>query len=862
RPALPPSVGPSPAVKVATDPQTGKKWFTVGDIARLLRLSNAWTLISNSLLYVLMVNSNAWRESCLHETKKHHWLRSLAKGAECVHVLYFPSILNAMAETNKTYDFIVVGAGPAGCTIAARLADSNAQPSVLLLEAGADDGTDMTRRMSSNRFLQRYNESQTWGYESEPTESLGDRGFPLDRGKGLGGSTAVNFSCWTRGPRDDMDEVARRTGDSSWEWERTVERFKSIESFHGDLEEMPQGAENYIQSFQNTSYGTDGPIHISFPEKWDAEVTDMIDIWKENGYGLNKDLSDGSMLGLSVTPSTEYRGVRVTAADVLFPRPSNLEIMTESPVHRVLFDEKKRAIGVRLIDGRQLQVSKEVIISAGALDSPKILMHSGIGPDDQLSKFDIPVLHNLPGVGANYADHYHASFVWRRKEHTSLRPEFFSDPKRIEKAQRDWELYRTGDYVTLGTQLSTGFFKSESTLKSAEFQALPDKEKQRMQKPTIPTYEIVWNATAPMYYETTKKLPALSVALLILLNSQGRGAFTLQSADPTQPLRFAPDFLRAPYDRRAAVEATRELLKVAGSEAFQRDNVEAVFAPASDSEEDILAFWRDTTSSTWHMCGTVVMATTADGEGDGGDPGCVDTGFRVHGVEGLRVADMSIMPILPSAHTQSTAYQIGMIAVEKLIEEHSLHIEINKTSPASLLRVCMSLSVPIVICTPLCASSRAELRSELWSSVARQRPEKKPRDTVTLFHKASSPASMRVLTLLKQTAASASETATEDQVGDHTAHNETQRSRPEFELNVTEDLPTEGQLQTILEYIGQPAIPELVKGANSVSEALKKYKLDKESFQRPVVVDWNNGNAAIGGNESQILKMLNELKKD
>ncbi|TLS22460.1 uncharacterized protein PpBr36_09760 [Pyricularia pennisetigena] len=729
-----------------------------------------------------------------------------------------------MEKTNKTYDFIVVGAGPAGCTIAARLADSNAQPSVLLVEAGADDGTDITRRMSSNRFLQRLDKSQTWGYESEPTESLGDRGITLDRGKGLGGSSAVNFSCWTRGPKDDMDEMVRLTGDSSWEWERTVKRFRSIESFHARLEELPKGAENYIKSTQDTTYGTNGPLHISFPPEWDPEVTDMIDIWKENGYALNKDLSDGSMLGLLVTPSTEYRGVRVTAADVLFPRPSNLDIMTEAPVHCVLFDEEKRAVGVQLIDGRQLLASKEVIISAGAMDSPKILMHSGIGPGDQLTKFKIPLLHSLPGVGANYADHYHATFVWKRKDHTSLRPDFYSDPKRIEKAKRDWELYRTGEYVTLGTQLGMGFFKNDATLRSAEFQQLPEKERRRMQKPTIPTYELVWNVTAPMYYETTKKLPALSVVLLILLNSQGRGAFTLQSADPAMPLRFAPDFLRAPYDRRAAIETTRELLKVAGSEAFQRDNVEAVFAPASDSEEDILAFWRDTISSTWHMCGTVVMATKADGEGegDGGDLSCVDTDFRVHGVKGLRVADMSIMPILPSAHTQTTAYQIGMIAAEKLIEEHGLSVR------------------------PTFKMFRTF----------------KPRDTVTLFHKASSPTSMRVLTLLKQTAASASETATEDQAGDHTAHNETQRSRPEFELNVTEDLPTEGQLQTILEYVDQPAIPELVKGANSVTEALKKYKFDKESFQRPVVVDWNNGRAAIGGNESQILKMLNELKKD
>ncbi|EOO01688.1 putative duf1687 domain containing protein [Phaeoacremonium minimum UCRPA7] len=135
----------------------------------------------------------------------------------------------------------------------------------------------------------------------------------------------------------------------------------------------------------------------------------------------------------------------------------------------------------------------------------------------------------------------------------------------------------------------------------------------------------------------------------------------------------------------------------------------------------------------------------------------------------------------------------------------------------------------------------------------------KPKDIVTLFHKASSPASMRVVTLLKQASATATEHATEDQASDHTAQSDS--SRAEFDLNITEDPPTADQLQTILEYVGKPRISSIVKGATTENEALKKFKESAENFQRPVVVDWNNGKATAGANESEILKMLNELKK-
>ncbi|KAJ2965644.1 hypothetical protein NQ176_g10515 [Zarea fungicola] len=187
-----------------------------------------------------------------------------------------------------------------------------------------------------------------------------------------------------------------------------------------------------------------------------------------------------------------------------------------------------------------------------------------------------------------------------------------------------------------------------------------------MTSPTIPTYEIGVSTTGPAYYLNPKNPVAIASALVILQNLQSQGSLTLQSSNPSEPLKFKTNFLSHPFDRRLAIESMRDALRLIHSEAFEKDGVQAIQEPASTSDEDILQFWRANATTTWHMSGTCSM------DRDGAQGGVVDRDFRVYGVQGLRVADCSIFPFVPSAHLQAHAYQVGLIAAEKMIAEYKL----------------------------------------------------------------------------------------------------------------------------------------------------------------------------------------------
>ncbi|KAK7424641.1 hypothetical protein QQZ08_008524 [Neonectria magnoliae] len=571
-----------------------------------------------------------------------------------------------MASQNTQYDFIVVGAGPAGCCIARGLAFSDARPSVLLLEGGGDND-DVNQRVIGNQFVQFLNPDQTFPYESNPQEHLAGRKIGLTRGKGLGGSTAVNFTAWTIGPRDDWKTMAELTGDPAWGWKHALRRFRQLETYHDEVPEVPKGMKKYLDPRHN-AHGYEGPLHIGFEPKWDHYTTATMDAWEANGYEINPDMGSGEFLGISVVPQTMHKGTRATSADLLAYAPPNLHIKTESPVHRVIFKDKT-AVGVTLVDGTVLKATKEVILSAGSLDTPKILMHSGIGPTDQLSSVGISPLIDNHNVGQNYEDHYHVALKYGRGEHTDVVSPFFRDKARQAAAMREWQTYRTGEYVTAGTSMTMGFFKSDGVLESEEFAQLPAEERERLSQPTIPTYEVAALGITPEYYTAPETSPPLLSILIFVYNSQGVGNVRLTSADPTVPLDFNPEFVKHPYDRRVIIESTKEVLKVTGSPSFTKDEhpTQAQFdTPASDSDEDILDFWRKKCTSTWHMSGTCRMGRS---EKDA----VVDPRFRVFGVNGLRVADMSIMPIIASCHVQSTAYQVGLVAAEKLQAEYSLN---------------------------------------------------------------------------------------------------------------------------------------------------------------------------------------------
>ncbi|KAI8630021.1 hypothetical protein F5Y19DRAFT_464297 [Xylariaceae sp. FL1651] len=550
-----------------------------------------------------------------------------------------------MVVKDQAYDFIIVGAGAAGCSVASALARSRRRPSVLLLEAGGSN-SDPTLRVHDNMFTQFTNGSQNWGYKSAPLVHANNREIPLDRGKGLGGSTAINFTFWLRGPRDEWDEIARVTGDDCWKWKNVERRFRQIENYH-HLIEPGTGAERYCAHGPDT-YGSAGLLHLSSQStQWKVDLVETADVWEACGYHLNTDMSTGDHVGLLISPLTGYQGIRSTAADLLQGAPDNLHVKTESEVQRIIILDGK-AVGVELLSGKVINCKKEVIVSAGALDTVKILMLSGIGPEDHLNELRIPVAYANKHVGQNLRDHYHVQMHFSVREDATTC--LYDSPP-------------TGGSIM-------GFFKHDKALASSEFQTLPKSEKNRLSYATVPTWEI--HHFGPSVRPGLEHMGPTSMINLFVLNSQGLGEVKLRSADRTAPPLVCPRFLEHPWDKRIAIESTRECLRIMDhiASSKSRDPSAKHVCPKSDSEEDILEFWRENLASSWHMTGTCKIGRTQEEDG-----ACLDTDLRVYGVGGLRVADLSVLPFLPSVHTQAYAYQIGMIAAEKIIIEYNLDAE-------------------------------------------------------------------------------------------------------------------------------------------------------------------------------------------
>ena len=459
------------------------------------------------------------------------------------------------------------------------------------MEAG---GHDKSKKLHSDRWIHKMNPSLAWGYETVPQTHLNDRVMAYDRGKGLGGSSQINFSVFQYGSRDDYDEIARLVEDDEWSWSHTQQRFKQLLTYH--LE--PQIPEMYKKYFDpvESIHGQNGPLHVSIPPVWEHELKDILDIWKASGYELNTDLNNGT-IGLAIGPSTAYKGYRITAADLLEDAPSNLTIITNAQVERILF-EGKRATGIRA-NGRDFLASKEIILCAGALDSPKLLMLSGVGPAEHLQQHNIPLVQDLPQVGKGLKDHYWLAPTWIRAEHTTDRHKYYQSPELQAKAREQFEKDGTGPLAELYAVLALGFFKHDAIYASEEFKALPKEFREYMLKPTVPAFEVLLDPLVAEYFTDPPGSPALASMGVGLMNAQSTGEVTLQSSDYRQPLLYDPKCFSHPFDRRVAIEATRAVLEVAESPAFAKDTVGVLKVPKSKSDEDILEYWRENVVSMW-----------------------------------------------------------------------------------------------------------------------------------------------------------------------------------------------------------------------------------------------------------------------
>ncbi|KAI1136875.1 GMC oxidoreductase [Hypoxylon sp. FL0543] len=557
------------------------------------------------------------------------------------------------------YDFVVVGSGPAGCATAAGLANSPKKPSVLLLEAGgANDGRKF--RVDGQRWTTFLNKDMNWGYKTVPQEHCNNRELDFSRGRGLGGTSAINFAGFTVGARDDYDEWARIAGDDGFGWEKMQARLKDLESFDT---RVPAGIDKKYASPRPEDHGTSGPLKLGYAAEWEEDLPGLLDQFEQAGFPLNPDHNSGNPIGMAVLINSCYKGLRSTAADLVTPAPKNLTVVSGSPVQRVILEGKK-AVGVES-NGKIYSASKEVILCAGALDSPKILMHSGIGPAKQLSQHQIPVIQDIEAVGQGLRDHMFIPLVHSRKETNSTRRSFYGDPKAMHEAQLQWEKDGTGPWSKYACEAGIGWFKFDDLANMQEFQDLPASEQQFLLRDTIPHYEVF---THFPFHMLAPELTAQNYSCLLTwyYNAQSRGEATLQSSDPDVPLRFDPKYLATPFDRRVAIEALRKVYRFANHGPYSESNTAQLIGPKSGSDEDLLEYWREAISSSYHMTGTAKMGKHGDSDA------VVDSDFRVRGIEGLRVADMSVVPVLPSCHVQSVAYVAGVTCAEKLVRQHNL----------------------------------------------------------------------------------------------------------------------------------------------------------------------------------------------
>lgn len=261
----------------------------------------------------------------------------------------------------EVYDFIVVGSensprkchfhltlanliragGPAGCIVATCLAKSPRHPTVLLLEAGGSND-DRSLRVDGQRWLTFQKKDLNWGYKTTAQSNCNNREIDYSRGRGLGGSSAINFGVFTVGACGDYDEWARIVGDDAFRWEHMQGRLKRLETFHS---EIPSGTDAKYVNPESSHHGTDGPLHTGFATEWERDLPEMLDIFEKADFPLNPDHNSGNPIGMSVLINSAHGGLRSTAADLLNPRPANLTVVVDSAVQRLVFHDK-RAVGV------------------------------------------------------------------------------------------------------------------------------------------------------------------------------------------------------------------------------------------------------------------------------------------------------------------------------------------------------------------------------------------------------------------------------------------------------------------------------------------------------------------------------------
>jgi choline dehydrogenase len=513
-------------------------------------------------------------------------------------------------------DYVIVGAGSAGCVLAGRLSE-DAAAEVLLLEAGGPDAAPEIHIPAM--FPALFKSGLDWDLLGEPEPALDGRRLYLPRGRMIGGSSSINAMIYLRGARADYDEWAE-SGCEGWSYDSVLPYFKRSE-------DNERGESEY--------HGAGGPLAVSDSRSLCALIDAQLEAAVEAGYERNPDLNGERQEGVGRFQLTQRNGLRCSAADAfLHPvvdRP-NLTVESGVFVRRVVF-EGNRAVGVELVRGgviETVRAEREVILAAGSYQSPVVLMHSGIGPADELAPFGIEVREDLP-VGRNLQDHFMVQL-----NYLSTKPGLFGifTPENFALLESEGRGPLTTNYPEAG-----GYFHTVSGL---------------------PAPDVEFHFSGSLFFDEGLTAPADDGYCFgpVVIKPSSRGTVKLRTPMADSKPLVASNFMTTEEDRQSLIAGLRIALEIAAQPALKEIERAPFRVPASDSDDDLLAFARAAGQTVYHPTSTCAMGAVVDSE------------LRVYGTDGLRVVDASVMPTITRGNTNATVIMIAEKAAD-LIRSHT-----------------------------------------------------------------------------------------------------------------------------------------------------------------------------------------------